>query len=839
MYPDSSKCAQRPFALVHMDLIGPMPVKSWDWKRYILMFIDDFSGFALIACLHNKDDASQSFIKMVKWCEVQTASTLTSVHSDHGGEYMGLALQLFFRTHGVTHQTSAPYTPQQNGCTERFNCTLLEKANVMWHHACLPCIFWQDAVQTALHIYNHQSMCRLHWKTPNEMFLGDKPDISYFKIFGTCAYVHIPSDTREDKLSPWAEQMIFIGYPPNSKAYRFWSQDRQWVNESTTAIFDERMFSYCSKENQDRPRPPIPENIDPHINPSYDKSPSTRKLEPSGHVFIPQPLLPLPQLQKKSMKLMKLSPTKGHQDDESTWPHGKAIHHQKTPGNLNQTFDTPNNYSLNIKLPITSIPWTHAFCPQAWHPFPISQASRPPLEIQAYGSPTQIPTLNNLPLEHTRIHSCFCTKDSCPIHNWTQGAVSLCEYPPGGWDPATHYQSVIWQFCFSGPWALSLSTYPNRDNAFRTYHQCMQIYLLDSLEYVIPAFYLLLSLISTITLLHQSFFLMLYASVSMLITCFCHSQPLRCNHHWCPHTLRHRKAPLLWVRHYLTRLICLLLDTFHFQLHYIHTILVPNQALLLFNGDLSQHTLNALHLHSFHTYLEHLEPKLLLLVFLPIYQSLSSTDQEWYQTITTSVLDEPITEVALTLLPISPPWSPSSSSRSLAFHISSQPIPPTETLAPKSGFSWENTLLTASFVARSPQKRQIMAFPTQTLPQVYQPLPTTPSTQCFLCHNLGHYQENCPNYQCPHCHEMAPGHPSHLCMWTQCTFCQHWGHSDQVCPQRLCRDCDQPGHLSDDCPFMNLSPEQAAHIFGDRTPLWWVMTGVNWTHAWSSSVWEG
>ena len=39
-------------------------------------------------------------------------------------------------------------------------------------------------------------------------------------------------------------------------------------------------------------------------------------------------------------------------------------------------------------------------------------------------------------------------------------------------------------------------------------------------------------------------------------------------------------------------------------------------------------TLNTLHLHSFHKYLECLEPKLLLLVFLPIYQSLSLANQE-------------------------------------------------------------------------------------------------------------------------------------------------------------------------------------------------------------------
>ena len=102
-------------------------------------------------------------------------------------------------------------------------------------------------------------------------------------------------------------------------------------------------------------------------------------------------------------------------------------------------------------------------------------------------------------------------------------------------------------------------------------------------------------------------------------------------------------------------LICLLLDTFCFRMHYVHTIPVPDQALLLLNGELSQCTLNTLHLHSFYTYLECLEPELLLPAFLPIYQSLSSVDQEWYQTIATSVPNEPQIKVMLTPLPVPPP----------------------------------------------------------------------------------------------------------------------------------------------------------------------------------------
>ena len=121
-------------------------------------------------------------------------------------------------------------------------------------------------------------------------------------------------------------------------------------------------------------------------------------------------------------------------------------------------------------------------------------------------------------------------------------------------------------------------------------------------------------------------------------------------------------------------LVCLLLNTFRFHLHYICTISVPDQALLLFNGDLSQHTLNALHLHGLHTYLEHLEHKLLLLVFLPIYQSMSLANQEQYQTISTSIPDKPQIEVMLTSLPVPPPCSPSSSSISLTSCISSWPV---------------------------------------------------------------------------------------------------------------------------------------------------------------------
>ena len=93
------------------------------------------------------------------------------------------------------------------------------------------------------------------WRTPLELFKGDKPDVSYFRVFGTLAYVWIHPDQQQDKLSPKSEEMIFIGYKPNTKGYCFWSQQQHRVFISTRAIFDERIFPYCSRGKEDGAAP--------------------------------------------------------------------------------------------------------------------------------------------------------------------------------------------------------------------------------------------------------------------------------------------------------------------------------------------------------------------------------------------------------------------------------------------------------------------------------------------------------------------------------------------------------------------------------------------------------
>ena len=80
---------------------------------------------------------------------------------------------------GIEVQTSMPDSLQQNGQVERFQQTIINGAEAMWHHAGLSNGFWIYAVKAKLHTYNVTSIKRLDYKTPTELWLGTKPDISH------------------------------------------------------------------------------------------------------------------------------------------------------------------------------------------------------------------------------------------------------------------------------------------------------------------------------------------------------------------------------------------------------------------------------------------------------------------------------------------------------------------------------------------------------------------------------------------------------------------------------------------------------------------------------------
>ena len=73
-----------------------------------------------------KDEALKHFEAYKAMVETQTGSKLKRFRSDNGGEYINKPFKDFCTKHGILMETTAPYSPVQNGVAERLNRTLLE-----------------------------------------------------------------------------------------------------------------------------------------------------------------------------------------------------------------------------------------------------------------------------------------------------------------------------------------------------------------------------------------------------------------------------------------------------------------------------------------------------------------------------------------------------------------------------------------------------------------------------------------------------------------------------------------------------------------------------------------
>ena len=86
--------------------------------------------------------------------ENETGLRVRAIRTDNGGEYTSQSFNKFCADKGIMHQLTNPYTPEQNGVSERLNRTLIESARSMLYHAKTPLKFWAESMNTAAYLRN-------------------------------------------------------------------------------------------------------------------------------------------------------------------------------------------------------------------------------------------------------------------------------------------------------------------------------------------------------------------------------------------------------------------------------------------------------------------------------------------------------------------------------------------------------------------------------------------------------------------------------------------------------------------------------------------------------------
>ena len=77
-----------------------------------------------------KSEFFETFKSFEAMVENSFNKKIKSIRSDGGGEYVKIHIQNFCESEGIRMEHSVPYTPQQNGVSERKNISLKRDGNM-------------------------------------------------------------------------------------------------------------------------------------------------------------------------------------------------------------------------------------------------------------------------------------------------------------------------------------------------------------------------------------------------------------------------------------------------------------------------------------------------------------------------------------------------------------------------------------------------------------------------------------------------------------------------------------------------------------------------------------
>ena len=225
-----------PFHTAAMDIWGPMSTPAIGGFRFVIGLTDFKTAAVLAELVQQKSDAPKVLTDFLRHIR-SLGHSLHTLRIDNDTVLLSERFQSICDAHNISIQRTAPYAHHQLGRQERQWRTLSEAVKAMLLEAGLDKRFWGHAFLTAVHVrnrvWNSGSQC-----IPMEAVTGTRPTLDHLRVFGSPAYVNIPSSLRR-KLSDAAWEGIFVGYAPDSPAWLIYNPRTRNVVRSRSVTFNE------------------------------------------------------------------------------------------------------------------------------------------------------------------------------------------------------------------------------------------------------------------------------------------------------------------------------------------------------------------------------------------------------------------------------------------------------------------------------------------------------------------------------------------------------------------------------------------------------------------------
>lgn len=235
-------------AKIHTDTCGPIdPPAIFTNAQYFNLFIDDKTRYQTFAAFPTRDKVFEVTKKFLDILEKEQFKVFT-LRSDHGGEYTSGAMDTLLSNKLIKLELSAVGTPEQNGVAERSFRTLVALIKCHLFTSGLPACFWQEAASYANKQINRMVRKSLGNISPYELYTGESPNTSHFRVFGCNAYSLIK--TEQPKLASNTRTCVFLDVVGENQ-YRLYDHERNMIFTARDVEFDEGNFSLAKQVFKD------------------------------------------------------------------------------------------------------------------------------------------------------------------------------------------------------------------------------------------------------------------------------------------------------------------------------------------------------------------------------------------------------------------------------------------------------------------------------------------------------------------------------------------------------------------------------------------------------------
>ncbi|XP_074376698.1 uncharacterized protein LOC141718216 [Apium graveolens] len=176
-----------------------------------MVLIDASTRWSHVCLLTTRNTAFAKLLAQIIKLRAQFPDhPIKSIRLDNAAEFTSATFNEYCMSVGISFEHPVAHVHTQNGLAESLIKRLQLIARPLLLRAKLPIFVWGHAIFHAVNIIRIRPSA-YHKQSPQELVLGQVPNISHLKVFGCAVYVHI-SPPQRNKMGQQIRIGIYVGF---------------------------------------------------------------------------------------------------------------------------------------------------------------------------------------------------------------------------------------------------------------------------------------------------------------------------------------------------------------------------------------------------------------------------------------------------------------------------------------------------------------------------------------------------------------------------------------------------------------------------------------------------